>query len=291
MMYEELGLGKSVPIIARYYDYERFTFPLHFHSEYEIIYFEEGEGKHFVADRTGVIRPGDIILTGSNVPHFMRSAEKHYAGDASARVRGVVIQFAHNYMSFAIGNYADLQPVRTLLETAGRGIHFPPPDNAALVKSIRALPKLKDVRRMTALLLLLDQMANFQPKRLLGTSHFHPNDAPAADGRLDKVLAYIHRNYTKEIRLDDIMEIISMNRSAFCRYFRSRSNRSLTDYIQELRVGQACKLLSGSMSDILYIGVKCGFNTPSHFNKVFKRHTGLTPSEYRKQFMQNMTGG
>jgi AraC-like DNA-binding protein len=286
MMHEQLTINEHVPVIARYYDYERFTYPWHFHNEYEIIYFEESDGERFVADNMEPFLPGDIIMMGSNVPHYMRSAEKYYAGNTSLRVKGVVIQFAHNYMSYAIGNYTEMKPVRMLLETAGRGIHFPHPENVALIESIHALPGLKGVERMARLLLLLDQMAHFQPKRILGTSHFSQNLPPFTDNRMEKILAYINKNYTKNLKLDDIAKMVPMNASAFCRYFKEKSGKLLVDYIQELRVGYACKLLTGSRLDVLQISIECGFNTPSHFNKVFKRKTGLTPTDYRKQFLK-----
>jgi AraC-like DNA-binding protein len=286
MMHEQLTINEHVPVIARYYDYERFTYPWHFHNEYEIIYFEESDGERFVADSMEPFLPGDIIMMGSNVPHYMRSAEKYYAGDASLRVKGVVIQFAHNYMSYAISNYTEMKPIRILLETAGRGIHFPYPDNAALIESVRTLPGFKGVERMARLLLLLDQMAHFRSKRILGTSHFSQNIPPFTDNRMEKILAYINKNYTKNLKLDSIAEMIPMNASAFCRYFKEKSGKLLVDHIQELRVGYACKLLTGSRLDVLQISIECGFNTSSHFNKVFKRKTGLTPTEYRKQFLK-----
>jgi AraC-like DNA-binding protein len=286
MMHEQLTINEHIPVITRFYDYERFTFPWHFHREYEIIYFAEGEGDRFVADNVETIRSGDIILIGSSVPHYMRSAEKYYAGDASLRIKGVNIQFAHNYMSYAISNYTDMNPIRTLLKTADRGIYFPPPENAALIESICELPGFKGVERMVRLLLLLDRMAHFRQQRILATSHFSLHVLPPyADSRMEKVLAYINRNYVKNIKLSDISAIASMNMSAFCRYFKEKSGKSPVDYVQELRVGYACKLLTSSQLDILQICIECGFNTSSHFNKVFKHYTNLTPTDYRKQFL------
>ena len=285
-MHEQLRINEHVPVIARHYDYERFTYPWHFHSEYEIIYFAESMGERFVADSVEAYASGDIILVGSNVPHYMRSAEQYYAGDTSLRVKGVIVQFAHNYMAYAIGNYTEMKPVRALLETAGQGIHFPHPANAALIEDIRALPEYRGVERMARLLLLLDRMAHFRYRRILGTSHFKQNVFPCMNSRMDKVLSYVNMHYAEEIRLTDIAAFVSMNASAFSRYFKEKSGKSFVDYVQELRIGYACKLLTGSALDILQISLECGFNTISHFNRVFKRSNGLTPTEYRRQFLK-----
>ncbi|MDR0699685.1 MAG: AraC family transcriptional regulator [Tannerella sp.] len=286
MMHEWLNINEHVPVIARFYDYERFTYPWHFHREYEIIYFAEGDGYRFVADNMEAIRNGDIILMGSSVPHYMRSAEKYYANDASLRIHGAIVQFAHNFMSFAINNYTDMIPIRELLKMADRGVYFPAPENAELIERIVELPTLKGVKRMTQLLLLLDRMAHFQQKHILGTPYFNLQTLPYIDSRMEKVLAYINRKYAENINLSDIASIASMNTSAFCRYFKEKLGKSPVRYIQELRVGYACKLLISNRLDIIQICIECGFNTPSHFNKVFKRDTGLTPAEYRKQFLK-----
>jgi AraC-like DNA-binding protein len=103
---------------------------------------------------------------------------------------------------------------------------------------------------------------------------------------MEKVIVYINRKYAENIKLSDIAAIASMTTSAFCRYFKEKSGKSLMSYIQELRVGYACKLLTGSCLDIMQICIDCGFNTPSYFNKIFKRDTGLTPAEYRRQFLK-----
>ncbi|MDR1455452.1 MAG: AraC family transcriptional regulator [Tannerella sp.] len=286
MKHERLSINEHLPVIARFYDYERFTYPWHFHREYEIIYFAGGEGFRFVADSTEMIRPGDIILIGSNVPHYTRSAEKYYAGDASLRVKGAVIQFAHDFMSFAIGNYTDMKPIRELLKTADRGIHFPAPANTGLVDRVMELPTVKGVERMARLLLLLDKMAHFRQQRTLGTPHFNLHIFPYTDNRMEKALRYINRNYAKNIKLNDLAAIASMNTSAFCRYFKGKSGKSPVSYIQELRVDYACRLLTSTGLDILQICIECGFNTPSHFNRVFKRNTRLTPTEYKIQFLK-----
>ncbi|MDR0574814.1 MAG: AraC family transcriptional regulator [Tannerella sp.] len=286
MMHELLNINEHIPVIARFYDYERFTYPWHFHREYEIIYFSEGEGSRFVADNMEAILPGDIILIGSNVPHYMRSSEKYYANDASLRTKGVIVQFAHNFMSYAISNYTNMKPIRELLKMADRGVLFSAPGNAELIRRIKEFPMFKGVELIVQLLLLLDKMAHFRQQRILGTPHFDLHNSPYIDGRMEKVLVYINRKYAENIKLNDIARIASMNTSAFCRYFKEKIGKSPVRYIQELRVGYACKLLTSNHLDIMQICIECGFNTPSFFNKIFKRNTGLTPAEYRKQFLK-----
>jgi len=285
IMHEQLTINEQNPIIARFYDYEHFTYPWHFHSEYEIIYVKESCGERFVADNMEHFGPEDVILLGSNLPHYMRSHEMYYAGDTSLRVKGVIIQFANDYMTHAIDRYLDLNHIKLLLEKSKRGIHFPFPENKDIIRCIEELPVCRGISRIINLLVLLDKMACFKYKRILGSVHFSNKLSDFSDSRIDKVLSYLTYHYTETLRLDDIASVISMNTSAFCRYFKEKTGKSYIEYIQDLRVGYACKLLTGTSYDISQISIECGFNTICHFNKIFKRNTGLTPTEYRRQFL------
>lgn len=286
IMHEQLTINEQDPIIVRFYDYDHFTFPWHFHSEFEIIYVRESHGERFVADSMEYFRPGDLILLGSNLPHYMRSNEIYYKGDPELRVKGVVIQFAHDYMSHAINKYAEFTHIKLLLSNAKRGYHFPHPQNQEIIRNIEALPDYKGLQRIIHLLLLLDKMAAFKDKRLLGSPHFSENITVSFDNRIEKILSFLNYHYLENISLDDLASKFPMNTSAFCRYFRQKTGKSYVNYVQDLRIGHACKLLIGTAYDISYISIECGFNTICHFNKIFKRKTSLTPSEYRKKFIR-----
>lgn len=285
MIHEQLSINEENPIIARHYDYNRFYYPWHFHGEYEIIYVKESCGERFVADNMEHFSQGDVILLGDNVPHYMKSAEVYYKENSPLRVQGVVIQFAADYMSHAINNYSDLSHIKSLLKNSKRGIHFPYPGNYEIIELIEKLPHLKNVERIANLLFLLDKMAKLKSKRFLGSPYFDQNLSTFTDDRLKKVLSYIAYHYTEELTLSKMASFVSMNESAFSRYFKEKTGKSFIDYILDLRIGYACKLLISSSFDISQIGLECGFNSICHFNKIFKRITGLTPTEYKKRFL------
>ncbi|MDR1523771.1 MAG: AraC family transcriptional regulator [Tannerella sp.] len=286
IMHEQLTINEQNPIIARLYDYDHFSYPWHFHSEYEIIYVKESHGERFVADSVEVFNPGDVILLGSNLHHYMRSHEIYYKGDPGLRVKGVVIQFAHDYMAHAIHKYADFTHIKSLLNQAKRGFYFPHPQNSELIQRIEALPRQSGIYRIIDLLLLLDKMAAFKDKRFMGSPHFSENTSEYSGNRIEKILSFLNYHYTENISLNDMSSRFSMNATAFCRYFKQYAGKSYIDYIQDLRIGYACKLLIGTSYDISQISIECGYNTACHFNKIFKRKTALTPSEYRNKFIR-----
>lgn len=285
-MHEQLSIHENNPIIARYIDYDRFTFPWHFHSEFEIIYVTESTGQRFVADSMENFYPEDLILLGHNVPHYMKSAPEYETGNNELRVKGVIIQFEKDFMAHTIQQYADLTHVKLLLEKSRRGIHFPASGNDEITEYIKKLPLLSGLDRIINLLQLLDKMALCTDKRALGSAHFSNSLSLFTDNRMEKILSYITFHYTEAISLEKTASLVAMNTSAFCRYFKEKSGKTFMEYILELRVGYACKLLLNNLMDVSQISMECGFNTTSHFNRIFKRITKLTPSEYKKQFLK-----
>ncbi|MDD4515833.1 AraC family transcriptional regulator [Massilibacteroides sp.] len=289
-MHEQLPINEYNPIIARNYDYNRFTYPWHFHSEYEIIYIKEGYGEYFVADQTGTFNSGDIFFLGSNLPHYMRSAPDFFLEENTMRVKGVVVQFQKEFMTYAIENYMDLKPIKDLFEQSKRGILFSCSSNSVnkeLIERVEILPQEKGINRFTTLLLLLDAMAKHKNKKVLGSRQFNNSLSLFSDNRLEKILSFVNYHYAEKIELETVAAMIPMNVTAFCRYFKEKTGKTFMDYILDLRIGYACKLLSGKQMDVSEICLSSGFNSITHFNRVFKRKTGLTPSDYRQQFLQH----
>lgn len=285
-MHEQLTIYSGTPIIARHYDYEKFTFPWHVHNEFEIIYVKESCGERFVADNMETFQPCDLTLVGHSVPHYMKSAPEYENGNKALRVKGVIIQFEEDFMAHAINNYADLSHIKKLLDESERGIHFSYPENSEIIRCIEQMPDSKGTMRIINLLHLLDLMANFPNKRYLGSVHFCQSVSLTMDSRMEKILNFLITHYKEDIDLNEISSIVAMNASSFCRYFKEKSGKTFTEYILDLRIGQACKLLIENKMDVVQISLECGFNTITHFNRIFKRNTGFTPTEYRKQFLK-----
>lgn len=285
IMHEQLTIYSGAPIIARKYDYEKFTFPWHVHNEYEIIYVEESCGERFVADSMETFQPNDLTLIGSGIPHYMKSILYDNEKNKKTRVKGIIIQFEKTFMAHAINNYTDLSHIKNLLEESRRGIHFPYPQNQEIIRCITQLPESNGTMRIINLLHLLDLMAKFPSKRSLGSPLFCQSLSLTMEARMKKILSYLMNHYKEDIDLNEISSLVAMNSSSFCRYFKEKSGKTFTEYVLDLRIGYACKLLVENEMDISQICIESGFNTITHFNRIFKRNTGTTPTEYRKQFI------
>ena len=249
-----------------------------------MIYVSDGYGERFVADSVEQFKPKDVILLGSNIPHYLKSDKIYYDENSNLRVKGVIIQFAHDFMSHAISNYTDLSHIKQLLEDAGQSIYFPYPNNRDIINCIEELPSYNDIYRIINLLALLDKMAVFKYKRFLGSPAYSEKVFYRPDERIEKVFSFLSYHYTENLQLNNIASIVSMNTSAFCRYFKEKTRKSCIDYIQDLRIGHARRLLIETSLDITQISIESGFNTTRHFNKIFKRKIGFPPSVYREKF-------
>lgn len=187
-------------------------------------------------------------------------------------------------MHHAFNYYPHFMKIKNLLEEAQRGIYFPAGCSLRLVDLLESIPVETGVDQITSFLQLLKEMANVASRSVLSTSDFE-NDIIYDGSRIDKIIVYLNKNYTRQIDLNEISSLAAMNPAAFCRFFKSKTGKSFKNYILEMRIGYACKLLLMGDMNISQISVECGFDTISHFNKSFKKHTGFTPSYYKKMML------
>ncbi|NDV81810.1 AraC family transcriptional regulator [Bacteroides sp. 51] len=286
MMNERLPISKSLPLRARFYDYPHFTYPWHFHSEYEIIYIKEGAGTRFVGDNVDKYNAGDLVLIGSNLPHYMKSDEIYHSGDSTLRVKGTIIQFEKDFMYHAINHYPHFVKIKRMLDESHRGIYFPANSSSKLNELLSAIPLLTGVDQITGFLQLLKEMSETDARQIISSADYTEDNMMYDTSRIDKVISYLNKNYNRPIHLEEVSSFAAMNPTAFCRFFKNKTGKSLKNYVLDMRIGYACKLLLMDNMNISQISVECGFDTISHFNKVFKKNTGYTPSQYKSLMLK-----
>ncbi len=274
-MNEKLSISETEPLKARFYNYERFTYPWHFHSEYEIIYFQVGTGTRYIGNNIEPFVPGEVLLIGPNLAHYMKSDEYQPKG-----LKGTIIQFEKGFMQHAISNYSHFAKIKKLLDESRNGVVFSSYSNDDLYAALNKIPTEKGINQIITLLEILKFMSENESRKVLSTSE--PTEISVSENpRFDKVISFLNRNYNREIKLEEIASVAAMNPSAFCRYFRNKTGKTLKNYIAHMRTSYACKLLLTQNMNISQISNECGFETVSYFNKTFKEKTGYTPTEYK----------
>ncbi|HLN71811.1 MAG TPA: AraC family transcriptional regulator [Prolixibacteraceae bacterium] len=281
-MHEQISFAPRTMLKVKWDDFPHFTFPWHFHSEFEIVYVLKSSGKKFVADSVEPFSEGDLTLLGSNLPHFWKNEINE---EKESRVNAIVVQFHKDFFKDQINSYAEFHAISELLKRASFGISFDKLYAEKAGKMLKRLLKLKGLERMLYFIKIMDTLAHMESYRLLASQGYQVSDTKELNTRLDKVMHFINSNYQRKITQDEIAAKIGMTTSAFCRYFKEKTGKGFIFFVNEMRIGYACKLLIENHLSISQICYECGFNNLSNFNRMFKRLTGSTPGEYQQQFI------
>ena len=260
-----------------------FATPWHYHPEYEIVLVLESTGKKFIGSNISNFKPGDLCMMGAYLPHYYRNDEQYYAKDTSIRARSLVIHFLEDFMG---GNFFDLpecQAIKNLLERSKLGLNFGPETVKKVATKIEGLQFLTGINRLLELISVLAILSESEDMQELTTNSMSlQNEVDSA--RINGVLSFIVQNYQQEIHLSEVAKLANMSESAFSRYFKKRTRRTFSQFIAEIRIEHACKLLVQDKMSISAIALESGFNNLSNFNRQFKLLKKTTPLAYRSTF-------
>lgn len=284
IMHEQIEFPGRSAVKVKMQEKSHFTYPWHFHSEYEILFVQNGFGTSFVADNIEQFRSGDLVLIGSNLPHFWKSDESFHHSENKEKLKYIVVQFSSEFFKEAISEYPEFHLIRKMLECSLRGIRF---NKACSEKAKNKLMKLANsngFERTLLLLKFLQFLAKTDEYNLLAGELYQIENHNFTSDRLTKVMHYLNTTYLKKIELGKVAEVASLHPSAFCRYFKEKSGKSLSEFVNNMRISYACRLLIEGKMAVSQICFEGGFNNISNFNRTFKKHTGFTPTNYFLEF-------
>jgi len=248
----------------------------HEHTEFELVYFLAGSGNARVGNYIGEFETGDIFLLGSRLAHAFR------ASGPDETIRAVTIHFREDSFGRDFFQLPESRRVRRLLHIAQRGIRFRPGGNHKLQESITSLPVCRGFQGILQLGNCLHWMSEADHYHTLSTteiSYFLPDNME----RMDQVFRFTLENFRDNIQLPHIARMAGMSVPAFCNYFKKRTRKTYIGFVNELRIGHACKLLSDPQKTISEICYESGYNSVANFNKQFLKVKGEAPSHYKKK--------
>lgn len=280
----EKKLGSSFSVIS--YSNPYFAAPLHIHPEYELILIEEGTGLSFVGDSIRKLQPGDFMLIGSNLPHLWLSGDEYYNEGNCLVSRSIYTQFNKNIFPENIYDIPELSDIYTILKKSEKGLFFESDNIEEMKNMFRNLVNTEGFKKINDFYMLLYRLSTECIYHELTTDIYHNENNSEKDLIISKVHAFINNNYQNDISLGDIAGNVGMNPSALCRYYKKHTGKKMFEYLTELRISYAVKLLSNRSINIGQIAYDCGYNSLSHFNHQFKDITGYTPSDYSKYVLK-----
>lgn len=277
-LFEHVTIGEQNSLLVKHIQVAQFDAPWHYHPEYELTSIIRSSGKRFVGDHIGTFDAGDLVLIGPNLPHFWRNDEEQPANQPA---EAVVIQFSAALGNLIQNHLPEAGAIRHLLARAPFGVQFPASVGQQVQNKLEQLTTLTGMEQLLAFLGLLNQLAFSPISTLLASGGYQLSVSEAETERMKRVLDYMVTHFKTEIRIEQIASVAGMAPAAFCRYFRRRTNKSFVEYLHELRISHARKLLTHNDMSIGQIGLECGFNNMSHFHRQFRRLSGISPLHYR----------
>ncbi|WP_373518177.1 AraC family transcriptional regulator [Pricia sp.] len=258
---------------------EIFTFPIHFHPEIELNFIENGKYvRRVVGDSLEEIGDLELVLVGSGLVHGW---EQHKC--TSKKIREVTIQFHNDLFDKNFLGRSIMKPVKDMFGRAAHGILFSEESAKTMAPRIRKVSKLTGIDYFLELQSIFYDLAISRNQRLLSTSTVQLEDFENSD-KLKSLYDYIQENYADKITLSEASDLLNMSGVSFNRFMKKRTGKTFVDYLNAVRIGYASQMLVEKDLGISEIAYKCGFNNIAHFNRIFKKNKGDTPSKYREDF-------
>ncbi|QRR03918.1 AraC family transcriptional regulator [Dyadobacter sandarakinus] len=276
------GLQKSFSIrrdVALYF-YNRW----HYHPELELIHIEQGSGTQFVGDDIRGFQSGDLLLIGPNLPHYWRCDEKYFQSGSNLYAQATVVHFSEDIFGKTFLNLPENKAISDLLYKARWGLKIAGKDTDNVKALLQSLLDQQSGNAMISLLTTLEALAQCMEVQQLSNTDYQQEYDQFDTDRINQIYQYSIHNFQKKISIEEISEVANISPHSFCRYFKSRSRKTYSQFLLELRVGHACRLLAESRMPVGQICYESGFNNFANFNKYFKQHTGQSPLQYQKQF-------
>jgi len=256
----------------------------HYHAEVELIHFKKGEGTQFIGDSIKRFKAGDVVLVGSNLPHYWRFDDMYFEESAKALADVRVSHFNENFWGDQFLHLPENNNIKAILDKGKRGLQITGKTKQKVADLLEQLQVADGPQRIILLIEALSAIANCRQLVSLSSIGFKPDLVEVESDRINAIYEYSIKNFKRKIQLEEIADVANISPNSFCRYFKSRTRKTYSQFLIELRVGHACKLLIENNQCIKRLCYESGFNNFTSFHKYFKLITGKSPLNYQREF-------
>jgi AraC-like DNA-binding protein len=255
----------------------------HYHDNYEISFITEGTGKRIVADSIEDFQPGDLVFIGRNLPHVW-IVDKEQRTPNKRTLEMVFLQFPPEVLNSELLSLPEFKFVDKALKLSERGIRITGQTLNEVSEIMLQLPYLSNFERFLHFFKLMDCIGRGECVVQLASNEYINKRFDFKNKRIETIHEYLMKNYRKSIDLKQIASVVNLAEGSLCRFFKMHVGVTIFEYLNQLKVELACKLLMDNKLCILDVAIDSGFNNLSYFNKQFKAITGVTPRDYRLKF-------
>ncbi len=257
----------------------------HFHPELELTHIVQSRGTRFVGDSIEEFEEGDLILIGSNLPHVWKNDTAYFQSNYSLRAESQVVQFLPDCFGKDFLNLKEMESIRRLFEKSKRGLRITGKTKEKVQKLMpQLLENTNGVQRIGLFLTILDLIAESEEVVFLSSEGFldsyHRFDAET----INRVYEFTLSQFNRRILIEEAAAIANMSVANFCRYFKNRTQKTYVQFLTEVRIGYACRMLIENKKSVQQIAFDCGFHNISNFNRSFRLLKHQNPMAYRAAF-------
>lgn len=280
IIYEKIFVSHKHSFVTRRMLMDVNNHKIHSHSNYELNYITAGAGKRIVGSNISSYSEGDLVLLGPNLPHSWDVLESKPSRPAEC----IVTHFYENIIGSDFFNIPELEEVVNLLKSANNGIWFKGKKTEKVGLVLRKMANLDGLNRYIELLKVFSMLLQIEEREILALPSSAPQSFDKDREQINRIYEYVFENIQSDIKLKEASALVYMEPGSFCRYFKKKTNQTFMDYVKNVRIGIAAKLLAETDKQITQICYECGYNNLANFNHYFKSIMKKTPSEYRKDF-------
>lgn len=260
-----------------------FTNTHHFHKDYEIVFVKKSSGKRIVGDHVDNFNDGDIVFVGPDLPHAWFNDSAYYGQQDDFLAQSVVIYLKKTWLERDVLPMPQTGKLKNMLENSRRGIRFYGETSQQISKLLSGIYRAEGFRQVADLFTVLFLMSETKECELLAGINYLNTHSENETARLNRVYEYVMRNFSSEISLEDAADVANMTANAFSRYFKKQTQKNFSQFVNEIRIGHACRLLLKKDLSVVQVCYESGYQSITNFNKFFRRITGKSPVGYRKE--------
>ena len=257
--------------------------PWHHHPEYELCLITKGRGKRMVGDNIDRFDNNDLVFIGAYTPHEFLCDTEYYHHPDGFQGEGIVIQFVYDFLGDQFFRIPENSSLNKFLLSSTRGYSFFGESKKIIISIMLKMQEMNDIERFYSLFSIFKKISTTREFNVLSSPAFSTPFWIDESGPMQKVLKYILQNFQKHIIIKDLLEITNMSYTSFYAAFKQTYRMPFKDYLLNIRVGYACKLLTDASQNISGIAYDSGFGNISNFNRQFKRIKSITPSQFQEQ--------
>lgn len=261
--------------------------PWHHHPEYELCLITKGKGKRMVGDNIDRFENNDLVFIGSFTPHQSLCDPEYFDHPDGFQGEGIVLQFIYNFLGDGFFSIPENSGLNKFILESTRGYVFFGETKKKIISVILRMENMNDSERLYALFSIFEIFSETKEFHILSSPAFSEPFWIDESGPMQKALKYILQNFQKQIGIKDLLKITNMSNTSFYAAFKQTYRMPFKDYILNIRIGYACKLLMDASQNISGIAYDSGFGNISNFNRQFRKIRGVTPSKFQEQLRNN----